>query len=83
MCCAVEKKKATSEEPPPATAPDVVPVAVEAPTQTSGVVDVEKRMKAIQKKLKQIDELKAKRAAGGVLDEAQVTPNLTSPCRYR
>jgi hypothetical protein len=38
----------------------------------SGAVDVEKRVKAVQKKLKQIAELKNRRAAGGSLDEGQV-----------
>jgi hypothetical protein len=60
---------ASSQAEPPSPSQMAAAVSV---ASDSGAVDVEKRVKAVQKKLKQIAELKNRRAAGGSLDEGQV-----------
>lgn len=67
--CAEKKSTGGDDVKGISSQPDVVAHSTAAP---SAAMDVEKRIKAVQKKLKQIAELKEKRNAGAVLDEGQV-----------
>lgn len=58
------KEKTTTAETPPAV------------TQGSGLTTVEKRLRALKKKLQQIESLKDKRDKGEVLEKTQVSLTL-------
>ncbi len=75
-------KPAATNAPKPAPAPVAAPVVVAppAPPAESAEESKEKKAKGIQKKLKQIQELKAKAASGQPLDADQVSCYNKSHC---
>ena len=65
----VQEKTKTTETPPTVS-------------QTSGLTPTEKRLRALKKKLQQIDSLKEKRENGEVLEKTQVSLILSVKARF-
>lgn len=70
-------KEGTNPPSSAAEAPNTASSVAESPT----VVDFDKKIKGVQKKLKQIAELKSKKEAGADLDEGQVANSLSQPTK--
>lgn len=67
--CVEVQEKTTSTETPPSV------------SQDSGLTSVEKRLRALKKKLQQIEALKEKRELGQVLEKSQVSLEMSCVCQ--
>lgn len=60
-------------------APPAAPVVPVAGVVSGGQLDIEKKIKNINKKLKQIDDLRMKQASGGQLELTQISKIASEP----